>query len=506
MEVAVAVAVPEFAMTDKHDGILGPLITKYHRRLSGMSSLSLTTINYILAFHYHPQEAEAAERRETILLSFSTKVMMFLQGDQVFYLRLLPGMGAQMSEEVFNFVAFGEWPCPGAVPDWTDDIPVVPNRSRWWMIRLISMQFFYKSPQGKPKRIMIKDQYVGDYKPNGDEGINVTVDSGSCNTWLPKGGTYIKDIFTQHSDDKSVPAHILEHYFNNGNMAQMWVRFTFKGIGTSTTSVVTSALTFLTGGYEPGKYEPSDSRIPTSAVECLVRDTRKAQSSYLIPPILGQLVCHSSVGHVTVPVVFKEARAKRFLQVFRNLCMQRTRPLPNTNPELLLIKSPGPSREYRVENRRLDYEGGVQGAFGLTRGDIGAITLATILWPLVFPHVIPCAIIGFVTTWLAYRKCTQILWESVLVIPRGIQLETHRGFPPYPLFASRNFIPLVAFQDLIINEGLRRWDIRYYIAVLQTSPDGTSKLQIAFENLLPRLPVLLEVYHDILDHLSKHVQ
>ncbi|KAA1472487.1 hypothetical protein DENSPDRAFT_838771 [Dentipellis sp. KUC8613] len=188
--------------------------------------------------------------------------------------------------------------------------------------------------------------------------------------------------------------------------------------------------------------------------------------------------------------------------------LQCTRPLPTTNPELLLIKAPGPSCEYRVEKKGFDYEGNVRRTFGLAWRDVGtaAIILAIILWLFVFHCIISCAVLGFITIWLTYQQCTQVLWESVFVTPHGIQLETHRGFPPYPLFVSRSFISLAAFQDLIINEGLRGWDIYHYIAILQTSPNSTRKLQIAFENILPHLPILLEVYHGILDHLSEHVQ
>ncbi|KAF8590927.1 hypothetical protein K439DRAFT_1230570, partial [Ramaria rubella] len=76
--------------------------------------------------------------------------------------------------------------------------------------------------------------------------------------------------------------------------------------------------------------------------------------------------------------------------------------------------------------------------------------------------------------------------ESILLIPHhGIQLETHRGITlpvglPLRLTAKRRFIPLTSVRDVVINEGLRRWNVRYYLCVIQdTGSDVT--LEVAFE-------------------------
>ena len=101
---------------------------------------------------------------------------------------------------------------------------------------------------------------------------------------------------------------------------------------------------------------------------------------------------------------------------------------------------------------------------------------------------------------LIYWKVTQVLWganrseptlpvfrlmspsESVLVLPPyGIQLETHRGLPSLPFFVSRRFIPLTEVHDVLINEGLRRWDVRYYLAVLYSPRQGEQRLDVAYE-------------------------
>jgi len=149
--------------------------------------------------------------------------------------------------------------------------------------------------------------------------------------------------------------------------------------------------------------------------------------------------------------------------------------------------------------------------------------------------MIPVAVLGI----MLHAKCTQVLWgtyflypvcywhrthclpESVLAIPpHGIQLETHRGLPSYPLFASRQFIPSDRLRNLVINEGLRGWDVRYYLVAIQEAQSDVLELNVAFEvcnlaqyslcscffpklnytilqSLLPRFPVLIEIYRGI---------
>jgi len=85
--------------------------------------------------------------------------------------------------------------------------------------------------------------------------------------------------------------------------------------------------------------------------------------------------------------------------------------------------------------------------------------------------------------------------ESVLVIPpHGIQLETHRGLPSLPLAASRRFIPTAVLQDFVINEGLRGWDVRYYLVAIKRSSRDDYTLEVAYE-----------VSHFQPDILSKHI-
>jgi phosphatidylinositol glycan class H protein len=118
-----------------------------------------------------------------------------------------------------------------------------------------------------------------------------------------------------------------------------------------------------------------------------------------------------------------------------------------------------------------------------------------------------------VLTCLVWARVTQVLHESLLVFPTlGIQLETHRGHPLFPtLSTTHHFIPLSALEDVVLHEGFRRWDVRYYLAALKRTRGSRAyeasgagderaalgsgvEVRVAFENILPYFPVLKEVY------------
>ena len=80
------------------------------------------------------------------------------------------------------------------------------------------------------------------------------------------------------------------------------------------------------------------------------------------------------------------------------------------------------------------------------------------------------------------------LTESIVVLPSlGVQLETRRGSPLFsrPLFTGRRFIPLCALQDIIIGEGLHRWDVRYCLAFMNGNRADMIILEVAYEVLMP---------------------
>lgn len=63
----------------------------------------------------------------------------------------------------------------------------------------------------------------------------------------------------------------------------------------------------------------------------------------------------------------------------------------------------------------------------------------------------------------------------------GIQLETHRGFAGVSLLASRTFVAWSSLEDFLINEGIRGWDIRYYLVAITRTSQEAIKLEVAFE-------------------------
>jgi len=131
--------------------------------------------------------------------------------------------------------------------------------------------------------------------------------------------------------------------------------------------------------------------------------------------------------------------------------------------------------------------------------------IASLLWPRVHNNVIALSGLIFSLVALIYFKCTQVLFESVIVIPpHGIQFETHRGLPWFsPLVVKRRFIPLASLQDFVIHEGLNGWNVRYYLAAIQLSGSGDFQLRVAYENILPHFPILLQVYHGVHAVLDK---
>ncbi|KAF8350803.1 hypothetical protein F5887DRAFT_318203 [Amanita rubescens] len=142
--------------------------------------------------------------------------------------------------------------------------------------------------------------------------------------------------------------------------------------------------------------------------------------------------------------------------------MRRSWPL-STNPEFSVLECPG-YFEYRVENWRLARDGSgrtitrISSLSWLDAILTAALSVtwlkATDIW--LAPTVV---VILFYIWW----KCNQVLSESIVVLPSlGVQLETRRGSPLFsrPLFTGRRFIPLCALQDIIISEGLHRWDVR----------------------------------------------
>ncbi|TFK76558.1 hypothetical protein BDN72DRAFT_923582 [Pluteus cervinus] len=183
--------------------------------------------------------------------------------------------------------------------------------------------------------------------------------------------------------------------------------------------------------------------------------------------------------------------------------MKQSRPLPVTHPEYSVLEFPG-YYEYRIENWHLARDGSgrvIRGARGLSLMDAFVVGLLAILWPKLI-GLTPKFAYGIVATLLIWQKITQVMHESVVVIPQhGLQLETHCGFPPFVFFSSKRFVARKFLQDVIINEGLRRWDVRYYLAAIRQTGPESYELDVAYENILPHYPVLRCIYNSIQDTL-----
>ncbi|KAJ6455698.1 hypothetical protein C8R45DRAFT_1035413 [Mycena sanguinolenta] len=166
------------------------------------------------------------------------------------------------------------------------------------------------------------------------------------------------------------------------------------------------------------------------------------------------------------------------------------------SPEFVVLRRPG-FTEYRVEKRG-------RGVRGWKWYHSLIPVVVSLLWPRIHDNNLALGGLFSAFACLFYLSCTQLLYESVVVIPpHGIQLETHRGFPSFPpLTVTRQFIPFASLQDFVIHEGLSGWNVRYYLAAIRLSDNGEYQVHVAFENLLPRFEILLEVYRGVQAVLS----
>jgi GPI-GlcNAc transferase complex, PIG-H component len=45
----------------------------------------------------------------------------------------------------------------------------------------------------------------------------------------------------------------------------------------------------------------------------------------------------------------------------------------------------------------------------------------------------------------------------------------------------RRFIPLMTIEDVVINEGLKKWDVRHYLATIKQIGPKSSVMEVAYE-------------------------
>ncbi|CAG7848481.1 SubName: Full=Uncharacterized protein {ECO:0000313/EMBL:CCA66617.1} [Serendipita indica DSM 11827] len=190
------------------------------------------------------------------------------------------------------------------------------------------------------------------------------------------------------------------------------------------------------------------------------------------------------------------------------------RPLSDAHPELEIIDNLPLFIEYRVYNCSLTKDGSnrLRRRYGVSLRDVSHFSVSIYIWTVLHYPLVG----GLLLVMLAHAMCTQLLWESLVVLPDlGLQIETARGismpFFTQPLFTSRAFIPLEDIHDILINEGLHRWSWYYYLAIFQRPSSFKRnqldlKLRLAFKDILPPLAVLRIVYHNARQILFHNVQ
>ncbi|KIY50973.1 hypothetical protein FISHEDRAFT_37811 [Fistulina hepatica ATCC 64428] len=182
-------------------------------------------------------------------------------------------------------------------------------------------------------------------------------------------------------------------------------------------------------------------------------------------------------------------------------------PLPLTHPELVVLSYHG-FREYRVENWHLARDGSGRIINGVSHRlvmEVLCLYIISVFREEVMQANLSLTAFIVLVALTIWSHCSQVLSESVIVLPpHGIQLETHKGIGNLRLSSIRRFIPTDDLHDVVINEGLRRWNVHFYLAALMGNPSHEYSLRVAYENILPHFPVLLEVYRGVHDLLFDH--
>ncbi|KAG8993843.1 hypothetical protein FRB90_000588 [Tulasnella sp. 427] len=183
-----------------------------------------------------------------------------------------------------------------------------------------------------------------------------------------------------------------------------------------------------------------------------------------------------------------------------------------TFPQLTIHETPKCGLvEYRIENWEPAGKnaGGDRPSSGWDLGHLVVPLLIFVVDRYITPDVLwlralECLVAAW---WLTHA----LVWESVIAIPGiGLQLESHYGLPhtpfshPRSLGCKRQFIPLSSIMDVVLNEGLSFWEVRYYLAVVYRevgSRDGTVKVAVPFKAIRTYGVMLKEVYHGLRETL-----
>lgn len=115
--------------------------------------------------------------------------------------------------------------------------------------------------------------------------------------------------------------------------------------------------------------------------------------------------------------------------------MRRSRPLAEAHPELLVIDTPGLSREYRVENGHLTRRRRgrvISGLPWISIVDVFSVMLAGLLWPSVRSSLVCISFLGGLHRWLAESEYNPGNCDGNRVRPACIS-EGHTGPLGYEL-------------------------------------------------------------------------
>ncbi|TEB31281.1 hypothetical protein FA13DRAFT_1732737 [Coprinellus micaceus] len=177
---------------------------------------------------------------------------------------------------------------------------------------------------------------------------------------------------------------------------------------------------------------------------------------------------------------------------------ERTQPLHDTHPQFSTLKT-STFYEFKVENWKPAPNGSGKLIRPYPETTLALVVLALAWWGTVRYTGLTIGL------WLIVQHVLLgVLHECVVVFPQhGIQLETHKGFKGLVLSSSRKFIPFANLDDVVINEALYGWNVRYYIVALTRAGNGETVLKVAFPNLLPHFPILKKVYTEMQSYIPR---
>jgi len=101
---------------------------------------------------------------------------------------------------------------------------------------------------------------------------------------------------------------------------------------------------------------------------------------------------------------------------------------------------------------------------------------------------LPIAALVLLLTISIFIKRNSVKEESLLII-RDTGLQLNKKF--YNGEEKHLFIDKTKISAIVINEGIRSYDVLFYMAVIV---EGHDRMVLVFEDLIPKLCILLQIY------------